>query len=128
MKNAALDVLKKTKLITIATINSDGSPRATPLLAYFEDGKIFWNSSKNAKHSENIARDSRVAISMWYEDTEASVFRAAYIATRANDTGESYHSDQYNQDLSKYEAPVGELDESTSEVDRYYFVHDGDKS
>lgn len=115
-------ILQNIRSVTIATVNEDGSPWVTPLLCYFVDGKCTWRSAEDAVHSQNIARDSRIAISGWYEDKDNQVFEALYISTRARMVGNATYSEQYQKELVEYEAPLGELDAARSEPNRYYLT------
>lgn len=128
MKDDALKALANIRSVTLATINEDGSPRATPLLAYFSDGRIVWRSNEDARHSKNIARDARVSISGWYEDTEENEFKAVYIASQAVNNGDTQVAEEYQNSTNEYYAFVGELDEEESLPNRYYFRSKGEAS
>lgn len=123
MNQDALKTLKSIRLVTLATINEDGSPRATPLLADYAGGRINWRSSEEAVHSRNIARDPRVYISAWHEDDEENEFKAVYVASHAVNNGNTkVVTSEYRGDTTtEYYAAVGELDEAESLPNRYYF-------
>ena len=114
-------IFQNIRSITIATVNEDGSPWVTPLLCEFTETTCSWRSPEDAIHSQNIARDPRVAISGWYEDQETQVFEAVYIATSARMVGDAVYSEKYGKDTVQYEAPIGAFDTKHSTENRYYF-------
>jgi hypothetical protein len=57
----AKEVLRDIHHVPVSTVNSDGSPHASPVLFVFDDALHgFWASSPDSLHSQNIARDPRV--------------------------------------------------------------------
>lgn len=49
--------------VAIATVSTDGAPHNTPVRGVFNDAlHVFWASSPEATHSQNIARDGRVFV------------------------------------------------------------------
>ena len=123
MKEQALDIIRKSRLMYLATIDEDGTPRSTILLVNLhEDGQsILWRSSPDSVHSRNIYRSSVVGISAYYEDMEKNVFRAVYVATTAQDAGNKKVYEEDGSVTRDYIANIGEYDESQSIPDRLYF-------
>ncbi len=119
MKDDALKALSNAKLGTLATINEDGSPWSTPVQLSFRDGNIVWYSGVDAVHSQNLVRDNRVSITVVMSNDGPS--KAVFISSRAKISDETTYNDQYQKTMAEYSAPIGELDESKSEPNRYYF-------
>ncbi len=119
MKDDALQVLKNAKLGTLATINADGSPWVTPVQLSFTDGSISWHSGIDAIHSRNLERDSRVAIVIVESNNGPS--KAVYLSSRVQISDQKTFNEQYQKTMAQYLAPIGELDETKSEPNRYYF-------
>ena len=53
----------------LATVNRDGSPRATPLHFTLTESKLIWLSPETAVHSQNIARDGQATFAAWQSPT-----------------------------------------------------------
>lgn len=62
---------------TVASINEDGSPWATPVHVFADDDALYWFSKDTHQHSINVDRDSRVSLALWAR-TEGTV--GAYIS------------------------------------------------
>lgn len=45
MKNEALDVIHSNPIAVLATLNTDGSPHATPIVVSFDGTSFFWKSA-----------------------------------------------------------------------------------
>jgi nitroimidazol reductase NimA-like FMN-containing flavoprotein (pyridoxamine 5'-phosphate oxidase superfamily) len=58
-------ILAANLIGTLATINEDGSPWATTVHVFSDDTAVYWFSKDTHQHSRNIARDPRVALSVW---------------------------------------------------------------
>jgi general stress protein 26 len=62
----AQTVLRDIHHIPLATVNQDGSPHSSPVFLVFDkDLRGFWASSQGSLHSQNIARDPRVFLSIF---------------------------------------------------------------
>lgn len=61
-------VFDENVLGTLATVNEDGSPWATPLHVVTDGEAIYWFSKETTIHSQNITRDSRVSLSLFSPD------------------------------------------------------------
>ncbi len=119
MKNDALKIFENTRIGTLATMNQDGSPWSTPVLLSLDGDVVSWVSGVDAIHSQNLARDGRVSISVYDATGESS--RAVYISSIVAIAGETFYSNEYQMTMTKYLAQLGELDEGKSELNRYYF-------
>lgn len=119
MKDDALKVLANAKLGTLATVNQDGSPWSTPVQLSFRDGSIVWYSGVDAIHTKNLERDNRISITIIEPNDGSS--KAVFISSRVKFSSETTFSEQYQKTMAEYSAPIGQLDESKSEPNRYYF-------
>lgn len=119
MKDDALKVLSNAKLGTLATINEDGSPWSTPVQLSFRDGAIVWYSGIDAAHSQNLVRDNRVSITI--VELNEGPSKAVFVSSRVKISDKTSYNEQYQKTMTEYFVPLGELDESKSEPNRYYF-------
>jgi nitroimidazol reductase NimA-like FMN-containing flavoprotein (pyridoxamine 5'-phosphate oxidase superfamily) len=88
----AIEVLKASKYINVATITPEGLPWNTPLYARYDANlHFYWSSWIGAQHSENIRNNPNVFITLY--DTNRRRFdnnrRCAYFAGRAVELSES---------------------------------------
>ena len=68
MTDQANALFAENVLATLATINSDGSPWSTPVHVATNGEYVYWFSKELAIHSQNIARDSRVSLTLFSPD------------------------------------------------------------
>ncbi len=68
MTDQALAILNNNILGTLATVNSDGSPWATPLHFVNDGTAMYWFSAEDRVHSQNILRDPRVSVAVFSPD------------------------------------------------------------
>lgn len=61
-------ILSENILGTVATINEDGSPWATPLHIFYDDTTIFWFSHDKSQHSLNVERQPKVSVVVFSTD------------------------------------------------------------
>lgn len=52
----------------IATINEDGSPWVSPVHIVADDEAVYWFSMEDKQHSQNVARDPRVSLTLFSSD------------------------------------------------------------
>lgn len=83
MQSDILPIVHDQPVGSVATINPDGSPWNTPLHMAFGDDVVVWLSDKNSQHSQNIARDGRVSITIWSGDVLENV-KGVYIQSTAH--------------------------------------------
>ena len=63
-----LALLAESRCLTLATLDPDGRPRATPLFFAFDDQAcLFFLSDRESQHSRNLRRDSSAAASLYPE-------------------------------------------------------------
>lgn len=67
---------------SLATINSDGSPWASPIHVAYDDEYVYWLSSAAAQHSQNIEQDARVSLSLWSPD-ESEGIKGVFVQSAA---------------------------------------------
>lgn len=82
MKSDILPIVQTTLVGSVATVNPDGSPWSTPLHLAFGDDVVVWLSDASTQHSENIARDPRVSITIWAGDSVENV-KGVYVQSTA---------------------------------------------
>ena len=115
----------------LATVCADGSPYVVPVHLFFDDTKLYWFSSADTQHSQNIARDPRVSITLWLSSPDTPS-RAVYIQSQAQrvEGDEADHAHQAARErlqspqfdsLPAYQIPLGKLDEARSSEKRWNF-------
>ncbi len=61
-------LLTETRALTLATLDPDGAPRATPLFFAFQpDLALLFLSDPDSAHMRNLARDPRAAVGLYPE-------------------------------------------------------------
>lgn len=85
MEKKAVDILRKHRLMAIATLRADGWPQAT-MVSYANDGLLlyFIISRKSQKYA-NIDRDSRVSIVVGRDFEDPTQIAALSIAANASE-------------------------------------------
>lgn len=87
MSDEAKMILNENIIGSIATINKDGSPWATPVHVFSDDEAVYWFSNEDKIHSLNIERDPRVSLTVFSLDLSLGP-KGVYIngtATRLDD-------------------------------------------
>lgn len=82
MREQAQFVFDENVIGVIATVNEDGSPWATPVHMAADDAYVYWFSKETRVHSQNIARDGRVSLSLFSPDDSKGP-KGIYINGRA---------------------------------------------
>ena len=125
------EILKANMIGTVATLNEDGSPWATPVHIVAHEGYIYWFSKDTHQHSQNVIRDPRVSISLW---AKAEGTKGAYI----NGISERLEGENADaifamvrekfgslppvfENTSPYRVEIGQLNSSKSSENRWYF-------
>ena len=116
---------------TLATLNKDGSPWATPVHIFVDDGALYWFSKDEQQHSENINRDGRVSVSLWSQNEGT---RGAYISGFATKLSVDETPAVLDivvsavgkippvfENTSAYRLPIGQINTSKSSENRWYF-------
>lgn len=134
MKSDMLPIVHTVPVGSVATINPDGSPWNTPLHFAFDEDKVVWLSDERAWHSQNIARDARVSITIW-SGTEVEHVKGVYIQTTARRVegmeevaARQLYAARYNGKIpekfiagSTYVATIGEINTTKTRGGRLYF-------
>jgi len=68
MNDEARTILSENILGTVATINEDGSPWASPIHVFSDDEAVYWFSLEDKLHSQNVERDPRVSLTIFSPD------------------------------------------------------------
>jgi nitroimidazol reductase NimA-like FMN-containing flavoprotein (pyridoxamine 5'-phosphate oxidase superfamily) len=82
-------IIDGNRYMTIATIDDDGRPWATPV--YFSPGgyrEMYWISSPETKHSRNIATRPDVSIVVFDSSVAIGGAEACYMQARAEEVAE----------------------------------------
>jgi general stress protein 26 len=67
----AKEIIKSINYITIATVDEDGQPWNTPVYRSYDEGfSFYWTSWTETQHSQNIAKNPKVFLSI-YDSTQA---------------------------------------------------------
>lgn len=117
----------------LATVNDDGAPCAIPVHLFYDEGVLYWFSREETRHSQNIARDPRVSITMWSAPENAPP-SGLYVQSRAeklDDDAQKRAEKLVEQRLGAmppyfagtraYAAALGTPDEVHSSTGRWYF-------
>ena len=116
---------------TLATLNEDGSPWATPLHIFADDEALYWFSQPDHQHSVNVERDGRVSVALWSKQDGMAGAYISGIATKlsAAETEKALEIvvatigavPPVFAGTSAFRLPVGSLNPSKSGDKRWYF-------
>lgn len=124
-------ILADNLIGTVATLNEDGSPWATPIHVFSDDTAVYWFSKDTHQHSVNIQRDSRVSVALW-SNTQRT--KGAYISGTATklDAEETQRALEIViktvgkvppvfENTSAYRVEIGQSNTGKSSENRWYF-------
>lgn len=124
-------ILGQNLIGTLATLNEDGSPWATPVHIFADDDAVYWFSKDEQQHSVNISRDERVSVALWSQ-TEGT--KDAYISGRATKLSADELPAALDivvsavgkippvfENTSAYRLPIGQVNTGKSSENRWYF-------
>ena len=133
MTEQAQKIFDENVLGMIATVNEDGSPWISPLHMITDGEYIYWFSQEATTHSQNIARDGRISLSLFSTDTSKGP-TGVYIngqAERLTGDGDQHARTVAVQRLgslpsvfdtaSAYRVSAGTLDDKKSTGNCWYF-------
>ena len=133
MTDDARALFAETVLGTLATINEDGSPWATPVHVFADDTAVYWFSGTDKQHSRNIERDPRVSVAVFSPD-ESHGPKGAYFngtVTVLDEAGTDYAKGLVVARIGKlptvfekataYSLQIGEFNSSKSAGNCWYF-------
>ncbi len=125
------EILKANLVGTLATINKDGSPWATPVHIFAHDNFVYWFSKDTHRHSQNIIRDSRVSVSLWSNNngTKGAYVTGSAVKLDAAETQKALEIviatvgmvPPVFENTSGYRVEIGPLNTSKSSENRWYF-------
>lgn len=129
--NDVKKLLEANLVGTLATLNEDGSPWATPIHVFADNTALYWFSKTSQQHSQNIVRDARVSLALWAR-IEGTV--GAYISGTAEILSDEETTTQITTLASRdgtipahfegttgYRLPLGTLNRGKSTEKRWYF-------
>jgi nitroimidazol reductase NimA-like FMN-containing flavoprotein (pyridoxamine 5'-phosphate oxidase superfamily) len=78
MEQPAITILNANRIMTIATVRSDGWPQAT-IVGYANEGfRLYFLIYRTSQKFQNIAANNRVAITVAHEPAQLSDIKAVY--------------------------------------------------
>lgn len=85
MKDKAIDILDRDRLMAVATIRPDGWPQCT-MVGYANEGiLIYFVISRQSQKFANIEKDDRVSLVVGHDFHDPSTIKALSIAARASE-------------------------------------------
>lgn len=124
-------ILKDNLIGTLATLNDDGSPWATPVHIFADDEAVYWFSKDTHQHSVNIDRDSRASVALW---SRSEGTKGAYISGVATKLDEAKTKQALDiviatvggvpgvfENTSGYRLPIGQINTARTSENRWYF-------
>lgn len=124
-------ILEANLVGTVATLNEDGSPWATPVHIFADNTALYWFSKAEQQHSQNIARDGRVSVALWarVDGTFGAYISGTAERLSAEKTAEILASDVVPmpatapvfENTSAYRVEIGHINSSKSSEKRWYF-------
>ena len=83
---AARAIIDEIAFMTLATVDADGIPWASPVwFAHANHANFFWISRPETRHSQNIASNPRIAIVIFDSRTPIDTGRGVYLEAEANE-------------------------------------------
>lgn len=124
-------ILADNLIGTVATLNEDGSPWATPVHIFSDDTAVYWFSKETHQHSVNVQRDSRVSVALWSNVQRTKGAYISGIATKLNADETARALDivvatvggipPVFENTSAYRVEIGPSNTSKSSENRWYF-------
>lgn len=125
------EILAENMVGTLATLNEDGSPWATPVHIIQHDGYVYWFSKDTHQHSENIVRDPRVSVALWSknEGTKGVYINGTAERLEGEKAAEAFAmvKEKFGsvppvyENTSPYRMEIGTLNRGKSSEKRWYF-------
>ncbi len=114
MVDEAKVILNDNILGSVATLNQDGSPWISPIHVFSDDEYVYWFSKDTAIHSQNVARDPRVSLTLFSSDMSQGP-KGVYI----NGTAELLGVDDTTESKKLIEAKLGKIPQNFVEAAAY---------
>jgi uncharacterized protein YhbP (UPF0306 family) len=86
---ALLELLEETPALTLATLDPDGSPRATPLFFAADDLALVFLSDPSSHHSRNLQADPRCGVGLYPGVDDWRALRGVQMRGRARRLSEA---------------------------------------
>ncbi len=129
----ARTIINENLIGAVATINADGSPWVTPVHVFSDDENVYWLSTEDKAHSQNIARDPRASLSLFSVETRTGN-KGVYVNGKAEQLdaeGTDYVRGLVEQKIGMvpkifdgavaFRLPLGQPDEEKSTGNCWYF-------
>jgi nitroimidazol reductase NimA-like FMN-containing flavoprotein (pyridoxamine 5'-phosphate oxidase superfamily) len=127
-------IFAENVLASLATTNADGSPWSTALHVATDDAAVYWLSSEDTIHSQNIRRDGRASLTLFSTD-ESHGPKGVYINGIAKQLDDIERTNALAviekrlgsipkalEAAAAYRLPIGALDTTKSKAACWYFV------
>lgn len=128
---AISEILKANMIGTLATLNEDGSPWATPVHIVAHDNYVYWFSKDTHQHSQNVIRDPRVSVALWSKNEGTKGVYISGITDRLEgdnaDAAFAMVKEKFGslppvfENTSPYRVKIGQINSSKSSENRWYF-------
>jgi uncharacterized protein YhbP (UPF0306 family) len=83
---AARAIIDEIAFMTLATVDADGMPWASPVwFAHADYAELLWISRPNTRHSQNIATNPHIAIVIFDSRTPIDTGRGVYLEAEAGE-------------------------------------------
>lgn len=106
MESNVREILDNNLLGALATLNEDGSPWVVPVHVFSDNEAVYWFSLEDKQHSQNVAHDPRVSITLFSPDMSYGP-KAVYI----NGDAETLGVDATTEAKKLVEAKIGKIPE-----------------
>ena len=85
MEQPALQILGDNRIMSIATVRADGWPQST-IVGYVNEGwRLYFLIYRTSQKFANIARDSRISVSIGHEPRQLREIKAVYAGCEARE-------------------------------------------
>ena len=129
----AKTIINENLIGAVATVNADGSPWVTPVHVFADEANVYWLSTEDKTHSQNIARDPRTSLSLFSVETRTGN-KGVYVngqAEQLDAEGTEYVHSLVMQKIGMipkifdgavaFKLSLGELNEQKSTGNCWYF-------
>jgi len=124
-------ILADNLIGTVATLNEDGSPWATPIHIFADDAAVYWFSNDQRQHSRNIENDPRVSVALWsrQDGTKGAYISGTATKLNADETAKALDIvvetvgaiPPVFENTSGYRLEIGQIDTGRTSEKRWYF-------
>ena len=129
LEPGAQQVFNETMVGVLATVNDDGAPRATPVHLVTDGKAVYWFSSEDTIHSQNIEQEPKVSVTLFTPSKSAvyvsgsatKVIGAERTAAAALLVDRLGAFPPHFARVSAYKLPIGKLDVKKSGGNCWYF-------